>query len=592
MPVAVTAARLARVIHSGVFLLVYFLCMALGLVLSRFDRGVAIVWFAGAVLFAYLVVLPRRRWPGVMLGAVAGAALAIAWFGLGAAAALPLAVIGVMEAWGAAYLVKRIYPRFGRLQSVDEVLRFLVVAGMLAPAVGALCAAWFVHRATGMPFALAWGEWFAAHALGYIVFSPPLLLALRGETGKWMRSASPGLKREATFLFAAVTVASIITFGQNLLPLVIFPLIAMVVATLRLGRFGAMVSVVILMAAGLAGTMAGYGFTTMLHVSVWLRFEALQGYFAFVVAIVLPLAAELAKRQRLIERVQVAEALQKLIIARSSDAIIRAKFDGTISFASPSVARLWGYLPEEMVGQSIFKIVHPRDGPAVRVCRQTIMSSKNATAAMEYRTVCKDGSLLWVEGSTRAVFDHQGRVRGTLTIMRDITERRELVDNPTRLALADPFTGLANRRVFDLELARGLASGKSGCLALFDLDHLKAINDRYGHAMGDHLIQLFAEILRQSVRGSDIAIRLGGEEFAVLLFGATLADARQICQRIIARFASNEEHPSEDTVLLATVSAGLAHFQTGASPEAVMTAADTALYHAKNDGRNRLSVAA
>jgi len=76
------------------------------------------------------------------------------------------------------------------------------------------------------------------------------------------------------------------------------------------------------------------------------------------------------------------------------------------------------------------------------------------------------------------------------------------------------------------------------------------------------------------------------------LADTTLENARQICERILLRFASSEDHPSADTVLHATVSAGLARVDPGTSPEAVMTAADTALYHAKNGGRNRLAVAA
>jgi diguanylate cyclase (GGDEF)-like protein/PAS domain S-box-containing protein len=418
------------------------------------------------------------------------------------------------------------------------------------------------------------------------------LLARRGEAGKWVRSASTRQKQEAALLLGVVTLAAVVTFGQNVVPLVIFPLIAMVAATLRLGRFGAMVSVMILMAVGLVGTSAGYGPTTLLHAGVWLKFEALQGYFASVVLVLLPLSAELAARQHLLERVQAAEALHRLIIERSSDVIMRVKFDGTVSFASPSVVRLWGYLPEEVVGRSVFEIIHPRDAPKVRASRHAVMEAKDVAAAIEYRTLCKDGRELWVEASTRAVLDHHGRVNGTLTIIRDITERHAMVDNLTRQAMTDPLTGLANRRVFDLDLVRGLASGKSGCLALFDLDHFKRINDLYGHATGDRVIQVFAEVLRESVRAGDNAVRLGGEEFAVLLFSAKVGDAQQICQRILQRFAAREEHPSADTVLRATVSAGLARFEPGSSPEAVMTAADTALYHAKNGGRNRLTVAA
>lgn len=584
--------RLARLFSAARFALVYFASLTFGLLLSRFDRGVAVVWIAGAVLFVQLVVTPRRRWPDVGMTAVACAAAAIWWFGFGPLAALPLALISVGEAWAAAWVVKRIYPRFGRLQSIDEVVRFLLVAGLLVPALCAAPAAWVIHWVAGLPVMRAWGDWFGAHALGFIAFSPPLLLARQGEARHWLQSASARLKREAMLLLGLVALASLLTFGQNVVPLVLLPLIVMVATTLRLGRFGAMASVIILMTVGLIGTSAGFGPTMLLHVSTWLRYEVLQGYFASVVLVVLPLSAELVARQRLLERVQAAEALHRLIIERSSDVIIRVKYDGTVSFASPSLVRLWGYLPEEVVGRSVFELVHPRDAPRVRASRRSLMDTKDAMIAAEFRILRKNRSELWVEGSTRAVLDHQGRVNGTLTLIRDISGRREMIDNLPHLAMTDPLTGLANRRVFDLDLAKGLASGQSGCLALFDLDHFKQINDLHGRAIGDQVIRTFAQVLRESVRSGDNAVRLDGEEFAVVLFGARIEDARQICERIVARFAATRDFPAGAPVLHATVSAGLARFDPGSSPEAVMTAADTALYHAKSDGRNRLAVAA
>jgi PAS domain S-box-containing protein/diguanylate cyclase (GGDEF)-like protein len=582
---------MVRLAGYGLFLLAYYASMALGLLLTRFDRGIAVVWIASAVLFVQLVLAPRRRRAGFLLGAVPCSALAIAWYGLGPQVALPLALIGVIEAWAAAALIKRVCPRFGHLQSVDEVLRFLVVAGLIVPALGACAAAGFVRHATGMPLDRAWREWFAAHALGYIVFSPPLLLALRGEFGKWARSASAAKLREAALLLVAVAIACLITFGQSVVPLVLFPLIAMVAATIRLGRFGAMASVILLMIIGLVGTSAGYGPTTLLHVSVWLKFEVLQGYFACVVMILLPLAAELVTRQRLLDRLRAAETLHRLIIERSSDVIVRQKRDGTISFASPSVVRLWGYLPEELVGRSAFEIIHPRDAPQVRAGRHSIIEAGDAAAAIEYRTLCKDGRVLWVEGSTRAVCDHTGHVTGTLTIIRDITTRRALFDDPGRQAQSDPLTGLAHRGVLDRELARALGAGQAGCLALFDLDRAAAVADRSG-MIGDAPIAAFAAILRESVRGGDIPVRLGSDAFAILLFGASLPDATQICERIIARFAANHDNRPPAALAPVTVSAGLVRFAPGTSPEAVMTAADTARYNARNQGRNRLAVAA
>ncbi len=587
-----TLLRPGHLIAFGRFLVAYFLAMALGLVLSRFDNGVAVVWFAGAVLFVQLITTPRRIWAAQMIGAVATGALAIVWFGFGTMAALPLALLGVLETAAAAALVKTCYRRFGRLQSISEIVWFIGIAGLLIPAIFALPAAAVIHWVNGMAFALAWRDWFAAHGLGFIAFAPPLLLVMRGEGAKWLRTATPADMREAAMLLTAVLFTLAITFGQNVAPLVLLPLIAMVAAVLRLGRFGAMCAVIITITVGLTASFAGMGPTTLLRVTMALKFEVLQLFFACTVAVLLLLAEERTARHRLLERVYAAETLQRLIVERASDVIIRLRGDGTVRFASPSVARLWGYLPDELLGRQFFDLIHPRDAPAVRASRQIILESPDGAATSEYRMQCKDGRMVWVEGSTRAILGHQGRVAGMLIVIRDVTDRRALIDDLSRQPVIDSLTGLANRRVFDQDLARGLAAGKPGCLALFDLDHFAQINDVHGADAGNRVLQAFAGVMRDSVRIGDTAIRLSGEEFAVLLFGASTSDAYDICQRILTRFAAIENRPSSGKLWRATASAGLAKFEPGTSPEAVLTAAETALYSAKNDGRNRISLSA
>lgn len=577
-------------------ILVYFAAMVLGLWLSRFDKGVAIVWMPSAVLFVALFTTPRRRRGLLVAAALPSAILAITLFGFGTVAAFPLALINVVEAWASAWLVRRLHPRFGRLDSVHETMVFLGIAGMLVPGISALLAAGVIHAVVGMPFGIACRDWFAAHALGLIAFSPPLLLAMRGEAQRWVRTASPAQRREAIALLLAVVVSALVTFGQDIVPLVLLPMITMVAATLRCGRFGAMISVVILMVIGLVATYWGHGPTALLPQGMVVKFEILQIYFACVVLVLLPLAAELTARQRLLERVRAGDTLHRLIIERASDVIMRVNVAGEVRFVSPSAARVWGYLPHELVGQSVYDIIHPRDAPAVRAARHVVLGSHDASIVVEYRTLARDGREVSVESSTRVVRDHVGAVTGTISVIRDVTERRAMIDDLARQALSDPLTGLANRRAFDRELARMLASGeagqRAGCLALFDLDHFKAINDRFGHGTGDRVLRAFAQVLRSRAGGSDLPARIGGEEFALLLPGTTRPEARALCERIRTGFAAAVTELGDDPDLGATTSAGLACLISGSSPEAVLTAADTALYRAKHDGRNRVAVSA
>jgi diguanylate cyclase (GGDEF)-like protein len=154
-------------------------------------------------------------------------------------------------------------------------------------------------------------------------------------------------------------------------------------------------------------------------------------------------------------------------------------------------------------------------------------------------------------------------------------------------AMSDPLSGLLNRR--------GFASSRSGPLfeneavILFDLDHFKLVNDRHGHAAGDQVIRQFADILRGQGRAADPKARLGGEEFAMILSGISLQEARALAERILAAFAALEIASDDGERFRCTASAGIAFGMVGGAPvEQVMSRADGALYAAKRAGRNRV----
>lgn len=586
---AIARDRLGAAVALAV---IYFACAALTLQLTRFDGGVAIVWIAGAVLFARLCAEPRRRWTEATVVCVPAGVAASALFGFGHGVAVPLALVSIAEAWAAAWLLKRTCRRFGRFQSIAEVGRFLAIAGLLAPAASATAGAALAHFASGIGFASAWRDWYAGHALGNLVFAPPLLLALRGWRSGQRSPARPAEWREAALLFGAVVATSVITFGQNELPLVLLPLAAMMAATFRLGRFGAVTSIVILVSIGLGCTLLGRGPTLLLHGGAALRLQVLQLYFATVILILLPVAAELTARRRLVQRLRTAEAFHRLVLDRSGDVILRLAIDGGLRYASPALWRTTGFAPDAMIGGSGFAFVHEEDASCVHDARARAMASPDETASVEYRMKRADGGLFWVESHLRATLGEDGRVTGTVSVVREVSERRRLVEDLARQASADPLTGLANRRAFDRAMADRLAIGaQAGCVAIFDLDHFKLINDRLGHAVGDAVLVRFAAVLRSSVRDGDVVARIGGEEFAALLGGATTEQARLVCERIRLRLANGAEPLSSGEVVRVTVSAGVASL-AGSTTADALAAADAALYRAKREGRNRLRLAA
>jgi len=163
------------------------------------------------------------------------------------------------------------------------------------------------------------------------------------------------------------------------------------------------------------------------------------------------------------------------------------------------------------------------------------------------------------------------------------------------LARTDFLTGLANRRAFyeqgERELQSLVHGARPAAVAMFDIDHFKSINDRFGHAGGDAAIRALADAIRAHLRASDIAGRLGGEEFALLLPDASLEAARAVAERIRAAAESLlVEH--EGQRIRFTTSGGVAALGDDATLDAWIARADAALYQAKQGGRNHVVAAA
>ena len=174
-------------------------------------------------------------------------------------------------------------------------------------------------------------------------------------------------------------------------------------------------------------------------------------------------------------------------------------------------------------------------------------------------------------------------------------ELREANQVLEKLAASDSLTELANRRSFferaAAEVQRAHRYGHPLALQMLDLDHFKSINDHFGHAAGDEVLRQLAGVLRVNLRHNDLAARIGGEEFVVLLPETKLEDAAQHAERLRMAIGALRI-PFEQSTLNVTVSIGVGALDSGElSPEPMLMRADSALYRAKQDGRNRVQVA-
>ena len=186
-------------------------------------------------------------------------------------------------------------------------------------------------------------------------------------------------------------------------------------------------------------------------------------------------------------------------------------------------------------------------------------------------------------------------IESTLSLLGYPLRNALLYRDALRAARLDALTGVGNRAALEQTLATelGLANrhGNRFSLLLIDIDHFKRINDGHGHAAGDEALRSVARRLQELTRNSDAVFRYGGEEFVILLRNTDVTSAAILAERLRAAIECAPVR-CNDTALSVTISSGLTGFHEGASADALLEQADRALYRAKQEGRNRVSVAA
>jgi diguanylate cyclase (GGDEF)-like protein/PAS domain S-box-containing protein len=297
-------------------------------------------------------------------------------------------------------------------------------------------------------------------------------------------------------------------------------------------------------------------------------------------------------------------------ISRRSPVGIYVAQDGRLCFVSPQLQKDTGLGPDALLGESPLCFVLPEDRDAVRHDAGS-MSEGTRSQPYEYRLVAPDGCTKWVLEAVTPVH-YRGRP-AALGCYLDITgrKRREerLADDRIQLeevlrdlaakleaaeerANTDGLTGLQNHRSFHdrlgEEIARCCRFAGVFTLILVDVDHFKAYNDANGHLAGDGLLQNLAQMMSRSGRTIDIAFRYGGDEFAILLPGTPPDGGFVLAERIRQRV---QVETNTETVPQ-TCSFGIASWPAdGSTREEIIRAADTALYRAKQNGRNQVCLA-
>ena len=274
---------------------------------------------------------------------------------------------------------------------------------------------------------------------------------------------------------------------------------------------------------------------------------------------------------------------------RSTIGMVNTDLDGRILLANSAFLDLVGRDTAEVVGTPALEFLHPDDGAAADALRERMLEGHPSTAVGEHRVLRPGGHVVWVSTTASLVTSEQGPPPFFSVQVHDTTARRAAESELAHQAFHDPLTGLPNRQLLADRVAqaleRAVRTGGSVAAVFLDVDQFKVVNDGIGHAAGDELLVQVAHRLRSTIRPGDTLARFGGDEFVIVCEGMDAAEAAAVGDRIAEAMRAPLRLEGRDVVV--SVSAGVAVAGPGSDVGSLLRDADSAMYQAKERGRNR-----
>ncbi len=281
-----------------------------------------------------------------------------------------------------------------------------------------------------------------------------------------------------------------------------------------------------------------------------------------------------------------------------ADAVIATDVNGRVEYLNVVAEELTGVAEAKALGQDVESVVRLREiedgGTRSGLVADCLREGRSAPREI-FRMKHAEGHVVYVEHAVVPMRNATGAIVGAVVVFHDVTEAHLLTERLTYQATHDALTGLINRYDFEASLRQIItnvrADGRSGVLCYLDLDQFKLVNDTCGHVAGDEFLRQLAELLTDTLGDRGTLARLGGDEFGLLLHPCSIAAARTIADKlrdVVPRF----RFAWAQRIFTIGVSIGLVEISSKETlcPEALLSAADTACYMAKDSGRNRIQV--
>ncbi|MDO8735773.1 MAG: diguanylate cyclase [Thermoleophilia bacterium] len=307
--------------------------------------------------------------------------------------------------------------------------------------------------------------------------------------------------------------------------------------------------------------------------------------------------ASLREKRAIEEALEASEKRLKDITSALGEGVYMLDSEGQLVFLNPAAERMLGWSEEELLGKTVHGIIHSRKPDGSRYPDDDCLALQTLESGMIVHVqddifIRKDDSVLPVSFISTPILEY-GIVSGAVVAFHDITTRKNFQEALARAnalleqqATTDALTGIANRRRFDdaliKEISRAGRHSEPLSVVMLDIDHFKAVNDTYGHHVGDLVLTKLAQLVSALLRDEDLFARWGGEEFVVLLPQTPLAAGAEMAERL-RRAVENDGFSSVDKL---TCSFGVTSLGPDDDEKSLMERTDQALYKAKESGRN------
>jgi diguanylate cyclase (GGDEF)-like protein/PAS domain S-box-containing protein len=302
---------------------------------------------------------------------------------------------------------------------------------------------------------------------------------------------------------------------------------------------------------------------------------------------------EMKLREKYIQEIWRREEWFRVTVDSIGDAVVCTDSQGKITLLNLVAERLTGWSRLEANGHNmdtIFRLVDPATRNAVaNPMKNAVQQNRTGHLPLNTVLIARDGNEIYIEDSAAPIHSREGKIIGAVIVFRDVSKARALAEQTLHASQHDFLTGLPNRELLNDRLGQAIALAerhKGHIAVLFlDLDGFKHINDSLGHLVGDKVLQSVAGCLQQHVRTPDTVSRQGGDEFVLLLQEVEKPEDAAITARRVLK-AVSEAHSVDQHDLFVTASVGISMYpDDGLDAETLLKNADTAMYQAKESGR-------